>query len=213
MDNVLLGYADISSLTKDEALERLDEVPEFRRRKILSHKTEKGIVQSFGAGLLLDKMLKQQGIFRTDFTVADSGKPYLPGGIFFNISHSGKLAVCTLSQSEVGCDVEEILGIRNGALTGAFSDAEIKYIGDDPERFYALWTAKESYIKFSGATIASIKDISLSANVSCGQIEIKGAHITSGRINNYIYAVCSAAALPVACADYTEIILKKRAGQ
>lgn len=194
--NTLLGYADISSLKAGEVLARLDEVAPQRRKKILAHKTEKGMTQSFGAGLLLEKMLKTQGIFRHDFTVSDSGKPYLADGVFFNISHSGGMVMCVLSEREIGCDVEQIREIRAGAMRGAFSPSERQYIGSSPERFYALWTVKESYIKFMGGTISSIRPDSIVTAADTGCITIPGAdvRVISGTIDGYAYAVCQGAA-------------------
>ena len=68
------------------------------------------------------------------------GKPYLESrAVELSISHSGELWGCALSKKPVGLDIhpEEYRYLQE---TG-FSD------------FFSLWTAKESYVKFTGEGI------------------------------------------------------------
>lgn len=191
MDKLYLGFADISSLTKNDVLERLGEVPDVRRAKILAHKTDKGIIQSFGAGLLLEKMLARQGIFNAEIKISSNGKPYTDNNVFFNLSHSCALVMCAIGRGEVGCDVEYIREIKSGALRSAFLPYERDHIGDDGERFYTLWTVKESYIKFLGETIASLRPDKIKTKWVGGYgIEGEKVDVRCGRIGDYIYSVC-----------------------
>jgi len=49
------------------------------------------------------------GITEDALKYRENGKPFLPGGPFFNISHSGRLALLAVSEDgDIGCDVEEI---------------------------------------------------------------------------------------------------------
>lgn len=63
------------------------------------------------------------------------GKPECDNGLCFNISHSGSYALFALSESEVGCDIEEIRflkGIRLGKIV--FCDNEMNLLGNAFDR-------------------------------------------------------------------------------
>ncbi|MEQ6356263.1 4'-phosphopantetheinyl transferase superfamily protein [Lysinibacillus sp. M3] len=84
------------------------------------------------------------------------GKPYLKNNsdFHFNISHSGKWIVCAVGSTSLGVDIEEIKEIDLG-ITKFFSEWENNYIHDGNdiekwERFFDIWTLKESYIKAVG---------------------------------------------------------------
>jgi len=82
------------------------------------------------------------------------GRPYLPGGPDFNISHSGTRVVCILgSQGRVGIDLEEIRDIDIADFKDQFSTEEWQAIlaADEPlDLFYHFWTAKECVSKADG---------------------------------------------------------------
>lgn len=84
------------------------------------------------------------------------GKPYLTGGPFFSLSHSGEYAACAISEEEVGLDVQRMRKIPYDRLAQRFfPEREWKALlaceeaGRD-ELFYRLWTRKEAYGKFTG---------------------------------------------------------------
>jgi 4'-phosphopantetheinyl transferase len=84
-----------------------------------------------------------------------SGKPYAKGlDVFFNISHSGEIAICATDSRPVGADIQRIVGVRDKLLFRVYSAAERKYVYDDPdksaERFARLWSMKEAYAKREG---------------------------------------------------------------
>lgn len=84
----------------------------------------------------------------------DHGKPYLTGGPFFSISHTKGLVLCAIESQEVGVDAE-YYGRRfsQRLRERAFTGRERLLAGQSPvpnEAFTALWTLKESYMKFTG---------------------------------------------------------------
>jgi len=91
------------------------------------------------------------------------GKPAVVGGKgpFFNLSHTADLAVIAVGDREVGVDVEHT-GIGRRALDAvglACSPAEAADLdrlppGEQAEAFLRLWTAKEAYLKATGAGLA-----------------------------------------------------------
>ena len=78
----------------------------------------------------------------------------------FNISHSGDLVTCALANSEVGIDIEMIShDVDYLSIARAnFSDEEASWVAAKPasvnERFVALWTIKEAYLKAIGIGLA-----------------------------------------------------------
>lgn len=82
------------------------------------------------------------------------GKPYVFGkkDFFYNISHSGRYVVLAWGNSEVGVDVQ-----RQGADTKVAAIAKRFFTSDEkelllrePQRFFEIWTKKESYLKYIG---------------------------------------------------------------
>lgn len=86
------------------------------------------------------------------------GKPYLRKKpcFHFNISHSGDYVVCAVDDKPIGIDVEEIKDIEYEELAKKiFTIQEYNYIinkglDNQLDRFYEIWTLKESYIKCCG---------------------------------------------------------------
>ena len=86
------------------------------------------------------------------------GKPYVKDrkDFYYNLSHSGDCVVLAYGNSEIGVDVQ-----RHSAGTDmrviadhCFSPDEREYLMQDgectEERFYEIWTGKESYLKCVG---------------------------------------------------------------
>ena len=93
-----------------------------------------------------------------DFTQGPRGKPYVVGKpLFFNLSHSGKLALIGLGAAELGVDVEKVRHLESlGEIARKhFSPSEFEALsplaGDARElAFYRCLTRKEAYIKAVG---------------------------------------------------------------
>lgn len=106
-----------------------------------------------GAGLLLQKVLALYHIEASTLTTSTHGKPMVEG-LEFNLSHSGHLVICAVSNQSVGCDVECIRKAPKGVAERFFSRGEQEYlsrfIGQDYDKeFLRLWTMKESYVKMT----------------------------------------------------------------
>jgi 4'-phosphopantetheinyl transferase len=74
--------------------------------------------------------------------------------IFFNISHTLGLVVCGISTREIGVDVEKIRPFKERVMKRICTETEQKYIGENSEHFFRIWTLKESYLKAIGAGLA-----------------------------------------------------------
>jgi 4'-phosphopantetheinyl transferase len=82
------------------------------------------------------------------------GRPFLPGGPDFNLSHSGEVTICAVGGGcTVGVDVERIRPVEIEPFSGCFSADEWRLLASarDPlEAFFRYWTIKESVLKADG---------------------------------------------------------------
>jgi len=112
---------------------------------------------SIAGRYLLWQLLLQNGHLNfADFELDKT----LEGKIFFlhkiqkfNISHSGDLVVCALSDEfEMGLDIEQILPVPLVDFKNIMSENEWKEITSDEglTAFYRLWTMKEAVCKAEG---------------------------------------------------------------
>lgn len=92
------------------------------------------------------------------FSTNQYGKPYLKEfpNFNFNISHSSDYVLCVIDDKSIGVDVEKVKYIECEEIAkNFFSAKEFEYIVNENlkfqlERFYEIWTLKESYIKCCG---------------------------------------------------------------
>jgi 4'-phosphopantetheinyl transferase len=120
-----------------------------RLEKAHSYRHAADRLRCLAGGLLIEGVARGREIVYNE-----NGKPLLPGGPWFSLSHSGNFACLAVSAaSPVGIDLElwreedfEALGRT------AFHPAELAFFREKPgmERFFAIWTAKESYAKMIG---------------------------------------------------------------
>lgn len=154
IEKAVLYAADINELNMSGMYEKiLPRLDDDRRRKISEYgKNLKGAMQSAGAGLLLEYVLKSHGIFEHDMFFSEKGKPYLAGrrDIFFNLSHSNNMVICAVSPVEVGCDIEFVKSGRTRIAQRYFTKEEQCFAQISERHFYRMWTLKESFIKATG---------------------------------------------------------------
>lgn len=152
---VELYVSDISSLPDPkDCPEQIEKLPEKRRERIGKMRQSKSRKQSLGAGLLLEKVLMRYGLSSKDVYQDENGKPMIEG-LYFNLSHSGDIVICAVSNSPVGCDIEQSKKAPAHLAERYFCEGEKQYLsqfaGDEYDReFYRLWTMKESYMKYTG---------------------------------------------------------------
>lgn len=94
------------------------------------------------------------------------GKPFLArrpaGGLRFNLSHSGELALVALARGvELGVDVEQVraLGDQQGLAERFFAAEEVAALAALPEpqrlaAFFRCWTRKEAVLKALGSGLS-----------------------------------------------------------
>ncbi len=150
-------FCDVSPLSDPALFSRgMTLLPwEERRERVMRYRFDKDRRLCLGAGLLLAYALRQAGASNLNLRALPNGKPVLTAipDIHFNLSHSGILAVCAVSDQQVGVDVEVIQSANPEIGELCFQKQEQEWINqsNDPGRaFTRLWTRKESYLKRLG---------------------------------------------------------------
>jgi 4'-phosphopantetheinyl transferase len=152
---VYVYIANVSNLPDPlEYPEIMQELPKDRVEKIRKNKQLKNRKESLGAGLLLLEVLKKHKISMGDLIYKGNGKPDIED-ICFNLSHSGDMVVCAISEKQIGVDIEQIEDIKENIARRFFTKYENQYLNQYKEErkrneFFRLWTMKESYMKYTG---------------------------------------------------------------
>ncbi|MBQ5602726.1 MAG: 4'-phosphopantetheinyl transferase superfamily protein [Clostridia bacterium] len=117
---------------------------------------------------VLKEELEKAPSFNKKYEVnkTELGKPYVDGEeIGVSVSHSDEYFVCAVGMLNMGVDIEhrkllvreskEEMQVRlNGIAKRFFHPTESKYVLGDPiDRFFKVWTAKESLVKHTGEGI------------------------------------------------------------
>lgn len=156
---------DIKRLYDKEIYDKVySQLPKERQKKASNFKNERDKLLSVMAGYLLDMGMKDQGC---KYPLLSDGLGYLHSKneprYYFSISHSANIAVCAVSDENIGCDVEEVgrfMKERYLNKDGAFykkilTKKEKDYLNvNDVNDIAKLWTRKESYSKLMGKGIA-----------------------------------------------------------
>ena len=133
------------------------------------------------------------------------GKPYFKDhpDIHFNISHSRGLVVCAFHDGEIGVDVELVRTFRENVLRRICTDKEIAAIQKEKgtpiyeELFFRYWTAKESYLKYTGTGLASdpksvefeIDPVRIEGEINCSD---KGVRVVQKQLKNkMVLSICT----------------------
>ena len=148
-----LAYCNVENLDLKKAYNL---VSKNRQEKIDFYRFDKDKKLSCGAYLLLKKLLAEKNITDPIFKTEKYGKAYISNheNIHFNLSHSGKIVLCEISDMEVGADVEYIdREIDLNIAKHYFYNREYESImnaENRPEEFFKYWVLKESYMKYTG---------------------------------------------------------------
>ncbi len=169
---------DVSLFDNGETFEsHYNMVPAYRREKIdaLGVRSAKNL--SLGVGVLLEKAKENLDLRDGDFSSVEDANARTP--YYYNLSHSGTRAICTVCNVRVGCDVERIntdvtrieqkIRISERFFTknegerirrsfsadeGLSQQEREMRLKEAVKEFYRYWTLKESVIKVMGLGLA-----------------------------------------------------------
>ena len=199
-----------------------EKMPLYRKKKIDAMKPEKGKRASLGAGILLAKGLEMYGIEDAEIDFGPNGKPCLKGrdDLFFNLSHSGDMAVCAFAGTEIGADVEQNTAFKENLINYVFDEREKDYIsslGKDEEEinagFTSLWTMKESIMKYSGKGISMspkeiFVDLENGSRIYYKGEELKDYFLRTFEYRDYQICVCKGDVMFEAGLEFADISIQ-----
>lgn len=153
-----LLYAYVQEENHKEILQFfLPDFPKDFQEKILKYRRWEDIQLTLLGRLLLKHGLKNFGkdYKEEDLLYSDYHKPRLKcDDLKFNISHSGTIAVCIITDTnEVGIDIEKIQDINIEDFNAQMLKSELQRIQnaqDCKKAFFDFWTQKEAVIKANG---------------------------------------------------------------
>ena len=185
-------YTKDVSIYKDPEVFRhdYDLMPLYRKEKIDRFRFDESRYLSLGVGILLRQALNELGIKNDpEIILSKNGKPMFKDipDLYYSLSHSGERAMCVISDTPVGCDVQihEKSEPRNDKVLKSIVD---KYFAEDEKDlpFYDVWALKESYMKATGTgLIDDMKSVPIHNNT---EYSFELLDIEPG----YSYAVCYA---------------------
>lgn len=155
---IRLYIADTGGLEIAHALQR---VSGRRRAKVLRLPDDEKKRLSLGAELLL-RLATGKG---EEYCLGKNGKPYFEGSaLCFSLAHSAPYAVCAVSESEIGVDIEAPRAGSERLAARFFAPEEQRLVSESPQpdrEFCRLWVLKESYIKACGGRLADMAGFSV----------------------------------------------------
>lgn len=150
---IRLAYCNVENLDLKKAY---SSVSKDRQDKIDFYRFEKDKKLSAGAYLLLKKLLSEENITNPLFKTEKYGKAYISNfeNVYFNLSHSGKMVLCAISDREVGVDIEYSdpeIDLNIAKLYFYNGEYESIMNSQNPaDEFFEYWVLKESYMKYTG---------------------------------------------------------------
>ena len=185
----------IASLS-DYSDEKITESYELIKDKFItdskiSHRKESQIGR-----LLLDKAMKNLEV--GEYTVKYNGneKPLLVSekDLYFNTSHSADYVTVAISDSEVGCDIQEIRPYNPRVAGRNYCQRETELIENSHNQdkaFIKLWALKESILKFTGKGLSGgLSSYDFSPYADCESFEAFGCNFHVKKIENTYFALC-----------------------
>lgn len=136
---------DKANQYKNDYCKKISLVSRFLLRRLLSQYT----------GVMPEKLIINETKYGRPFLTYPKIKNF-----DFNVSHSGDYIVIAINKcGKVGVDIEQILSIDLSIAEQFCTKNELKYLyeaRDDfaLQRFYAIWTLKESFVKTIGVGLS-----------------------------------------------------------
>jgi len=151
--------------TDEEVQCLLPLVSEQRREQALRYKHTFGQFCCLKSWLMLFEGLQVTGYGLRDFEYNEHGKPFLPNGPFFSISHCKEGIAVAIDDHPIGIDIEAIRHADDDLIARTMNEFEQSKIKNQKSKiesdreFTRLWTQKEAIVKAQGVGIQSFEQL------------------------------------------------------
>ena len=152
--------------------------------------------ESLMGRLMLHKALTSLSAGEYKVIYTDNEKPVLESdkGLCFNISHSGDYVVVAISDSQVGCDIQEVRPYNPKVAGRNYCQRETDLIENShskDEAFIRLWALKESVLKYTGKGLSGgLSTYDFSPYIAQESFETFGCNFYVKKIENTYFALC-----------------------
>lgn len=198
MYNLKYIVKNIKEFNKEDLNDFYLRIPKQKRMQIDKYKNYETKTRTLVAEILLNNLLASQNISyqNTKYFNNKYGKPYLKNSeLFFNVSHSFDYVITTISNKEIGIDIEKVRKTSLKVINQFATSKEKKYIlsSDEniEERIFKIYTLKEAYFKMLGTNLNHILEIEFiikNDKVYCSDKNVKVGFIND--VKGYIIAYC-----------------------
>lgn len=169
----------------------------LKMEKVIRYRMPDDRKRSLGAGIIIRKILDENGLTESCLRYSDNEKPVVDG-LFFNVSHAGDYVVGVLSDCEVGCDIEKNANAPLEVAEHYFYHSELAYIKaakNKDKAFFTLWTLKESYMKMTGRGMSlpldSFEVVPTADGFVLGKSSERPCFFETMEFDGYIFSVSS----------------------
>ena len=143
------------SINSAQIADWIEELPIIKQNKVKKLIQQKDQVLSLAGLQLLKKAMlayPEYSFSLDQLEFPEQGKPFFKGDIDFNISHSGDIVCCVISDtSKVGVDIEVHRAIHSATLNkflGKYPNLKKNSSQEsDNHHFFKFWTKNEAIIK------------------------------------------------------------------
>jgi len=164
--------------TEQEVQRMMPLVSASRREQALRYKHLHGQFCCLKSWLMLRDLL---GYNPDEWEYNAHGKPFLPQGPFFSISHCKHAIAVAIDEQPIGIDVEAIRQADNELIERTMNSEERQQITNARD-FTRLWTRKEAVVKAQGTGIVSFEQLQT-------VLENEAWQIDTIEKENYIYSI------------------------
>lgn len=148
-------FDDMSAMTQADVARMLPLVSIERREKALRYKHLLGQWTTLKSYEMLLDLLRETGYEPDDsaWQYNEYGKPFLPDGPAFSLSHCRAGVAVVIDERPIGIDIETIRPYNDSLARRVMNEQEMRMIDGRAEAFTRLWTQKEAVLKLRGTGI------------------------------------------------------------
>lgn len=174
--------------TEQEVYRLLPLVSAQRREQALKYKHTFGQYCCLKSWLMLFDDVEMARYRDIEWSYNEHGKPYLPNGPYFSISHCKEGIAVAIDDEPVGIDIEAIRHADEDLIKRTMSEQEKSIIENRKSKiekdrtFTRLWTQKEAIVKAEGVGICSFEQL-------LSTIDNRKSNIETIDTAKYIYSI------------------------